>query len=105
MLGPWDNVRPQTGQRLGSCVHFSGSAAAARSLNGGGFEALTHKMVRVLGGVAVALLVSGSAAACGGGGGGGTTAKACGFKIAFFGALTGSAANLGVNIRNGAQLA
>ena len=28
-----------------------------------------------------------------------------GFKIAFFGALTGSAANLGVNIRNGAQLA
>ena len=29
----------------------------------------------------------------------------CGYKIAFFGALTGSAANLGVNIEQGAELA
>jgi branched-chain amino acid transport system substrate-binding protein len=67
---------------------------------------LTHRMVRALGGVAVALLISGTAAACGGGGGGGTsTAKDCGYKIAYFGALTGSSANLGINIRNGAVLA
>jgi len=31
--------------------------------------------------------------------------KNCGYKIAFFGALTGSAANLGVNIEHGAELA
>ena len=101
MLGRCDNVRPQTGQRLGSCAHFSGSNGAARSLDGGGFEALTHRMVRALGGVAVALLISGTAAACGGGGGGTSTAKDCGYKLAYFGALTGSSANLGINIRNG----
>jgi branched-chain amino acid transport system substrate-binding protein len=62
-------------------------------------------MVRALGGVAVALLISGTAAACGGGGGGTSTAKDCGYKLAYFGALTGSSANLGINIRNGAVLA
>jgi branched-chain amino acid transport system substrate-binding protein len=37
---------------------------------------------------------------------GGTSAgKNCGYEIAFFGALTGSAANLGVNIEQGAELA
>jgi branched-chain amino acid transport system substrate-binding protein len=51
-------------------------------------------------------------AACGGddtGGGdangGGSGGAGCGKSIAFFGALTGSAANLGINIRNGAKLA
>jgi len=29
----------------------------------------------------------------------------CGLKIGFFGALTGDAANLGINIKNGADLA
>ncbi len=31
--------------------------------------------------------------------------KACDLKIGFFGALTGDAANLGINIKNGADLA
>jgi branched-chain amino acid transport system substrate-binding protein len=43
---------------------------------------------------------SGGNNASGGGGGAG-----CGKSIAFFGALTGSAANLGLNIRDGAKLA
>lgn len=44
---------------------------------------------------------SGGGNASGGGGGG----AGCGKTIAFFGALTGSAANLGINIRDGAKLA
>jgi branched-chain amino acid transport system substrate-binding protein len=43
-----------------------------------------------------------------GSGSGGSTAAAgknCGYEIAFFGALTGSAANLGINISQGVQLA
>ncbi|MGY1603766.1 branched-chain amino acid ABC transporter substrate-binding protein [Geodermatophilus sp. SYSU D00815] len=41
-----------------------------------------------------------------GSGGGGTAAGSCeDVAIGFFGALTGSAANLGINIRNGVQLA
>ena len=51
-------------------------------------------------------------AACGGGdnssnnaGGGGGSNAACGKSIGFFGALTGSAANLGINIKDGAKLA
>ena len=47
--------------------------------------------------------------ACGGTtGGSANTAgggKACDLKIGFFGALTGDAANLGINIKNGAELA
>ncbi|GIE96957.1 branched chain amino acid ABC transporter substrate-binding protein [Paractinoplanes rishiriensis] len=49
------------------------------------------------------------AAACasddGDGGGGTGTASDCGYKIAFFGALTGGNAQLGINIRDGAKLA
>jgi branched-chain amino acid transport system substrate-binding protein len=36
---------------------------------------------------------------------GGTAATDCGYKIAFFGALTGGNAQLGINIRDGAKLA
>jgi branched-chain amino acid transport system substrate-binding protein len=38
-------------------------------------------------------------------GGTGTAASDCGYKIAFFGALTGGNAQLGINIRDGAKLA
>jgi branched-chain amino acid transport system substrate-binding protein len=68
---------------------------------------LRQKLVRVLGGVALAALV-GSTAACGGGDEGGDTNagdSACGSKIAFFGALTGSSAALGINENNGVKLA
>jgi len=60
----------------------------------------------VLGGAAILALVAG-AAACNKSSstGGGTTKKNCGFEIAYFGALTGSAANLGVNIEQGYELA
>jgi branched-chain amino acid transport system substrate-binding protein len=50
-------------------------------------------------------------AACGGNdntsnnAGGGSSNAACGKSIGFFGALTGSAANLGINIKDGAKLA
>lgn len=58
-------------------------------------------MVAVLG--AVALLATG----CNTSSSEGSSASGqdCDLSIAFFGALTGSAANLGVNIKNGAQLA
>ena len=60
----------------------------------------------MLGGAAILALVAG-AAACNESSstGGGTTKKNCGFEIAYFGALTGSAANLGVNIEQGYELA
>jgi len=55
--------------------------------------------------VAAALALS----ACGGTTGGSSSSaggsKACDLKIGFFGALTGDAANLGINIKNGADLA
>jgi branched-chain amino acid transport system substrate-binding protein len=57
--------------------------------------------------VAIVALVAG-AAACNKSTGGGSTSsggKNCGFEIAYFGALTGSSANLGVNIEQGAELA
>lgn len=41
---------------------------------------------------------SGSGGTAGGGG-------ACGYKVAYFGALTGDAANLGINIKNGVEVA
>jgi branched-chain amino acid transport system substrate-binding protein len=68
---------------------------------------LRQKLVRVLGGVALTALVV-STAACGGGDeGGGTEAgdSKCGYKLAFFGALTGSSAALGINENNGVKLA
>lgn len=51
---------------------------------------------------ALALVAAGCGSSDNSGSGGG---GACGKKIAYFGALTGSAANLGINIRNGTQLA
>jgi len=67
---------------------------------------LKRNLVRVLGGVAMMALVAGGAA-CGGGDGDTTEAggDACGYKIAFFGALTGPSAALGINENNGAALA
>jgi len=52
-------------------------------------------------GVAVAL----AAAGCSSSSDSSSGSKSCDLKIAFFGALTGSAANLGINERNGAKLA
>jgi branched-chain amino acid transport system substrate-binding protein len=61
----------------------------------------------VLGVATVSLAVAGGAAACNStstsSSSGGS--KNCGYEIAFFGALTGSSANLGVNIEQGAELA
>jgi branched-chain amino acid transport system substrate-binding protein len=56
--------------------------------------------------VAIIGLIAG-AAACNKDSGGSDTAGGsnCGYKLAFFGALTGSAANLGVNIEQGFELA
>jgi branched-chain amino acid transport system substrate-binding protein len=61
----------------------------------------------VIGGVAVIGLIAGSAACNKDSGGSETEAgnSKCGFELAFFGALTGSAANLGVNIEQGYELA
>ncbi|MFI5957107.1 branched-chain amino acid ABC transporter substrate-binding protein [Cryptosporangium sp. NPDC051539] len=53
-------------------------------------------------GAAVALAAAGCSSSDSDSSSGG---KACDLKIAFFGALTGSAANLGINERNGAKLA
>jgi len=52
-------------------------------------------------GVAVAL----AAAGCSSSDDSSSGSKSCDLKIAFFGALTGSSANLGINERNGAKLA
>jgi branched-chain amino acid transport system substrate-binding protein len=69
---------------------------------------LRQGLVRALGGVAIVALVAG-AAACNSnkstGGSSSSGSKNCGFEIAYFGALTGSSANLGVNIEQGAELA
>lgn len=63
-------------------------------------------LVRVLGGAAILALLAG-AAACNSNKStsGSSSGKNCGYKIAYFGALTGSSANLGVNIEQGAELA
>jgi branched-chain amino acid transport system substrate-binding protein len=57
--------------------------------------------------VAIIGLIAGAAACNKDTGGSGDTAGGsnCGYKLAFFGALTGSAANLGVNIEQGFELA
>jgi branched-chain amino acid transport system substrate-binding protein len=74
-------------------------------IDGGGFEALRQGLARAIGGVAIVALIAG-AGACN------STTKAtssgksfCGYDLAFFGALTGSSANLGINIEQGSQLA
>ncbi len=63
-------------------------------------------LTRALGGVAVVVLIAG-AAACnkGSSSGGSAKGKNCGYSLAYIGALTGSSANLGVNIEQGAELA
>ncbi len=67
---------------------------------------MRQKLVRVVGGFTLASALVVGASACGGGDGGGSASgDKCGLKIAFFGALTGDAANLGINIKNGAKLA
>jgi branched-chain amino acid transport system substrate-binding protein len=68
---------------------------------------LRQGLVRVIGGVAFAALLAGTAACNSSSNstsssGSGST---CGYEIAYFGALSGSAANLGVNIEQGAELA
>src|SRR5205085_8407561 len=68
-------------------------------------RALRQGLRRVLGGVAIVALIAGAAACNKSTSSGSAGGKNCGYKIAFFGALTGSAANLGVNIEQGAELA
>jgi branched-chain amino acid transport system substrate-binding protein len=72
-----------------------------------GSGALRQGLARVIGGASILLLAAGAAAcnstsknnnSSGGG-------KNCGHELAYFGALTGSSANLGVNIEQGAELA
>lgn len=61
--------------------------------------------VRAIGGLAVVGLIAGAAACNSDTGGDDTASGNCGYKLAFFGALTGSSANLGVNIEQGFELA
>jgi branched-chain amino acid transport system substrate-binding protein len=71
----------------------------------GGFEALRQGLARAIGGVAMVALIAG-AGACNSTTKASSSGKAfCGHEIAFFGALTGSSANLGINIEQGSQLA
>src|SRR4051794_23580928 len=74
---------------------------------GGGVPTLRQVLARAIGGVAVVGLIAGAAACNKDTGGGGSTASnsKCGSELAFFGALTGSSANLGVNIEQGFELA
>jgi len=67
---------------------------------------LRQVLARAIGGLAVVGLIAGTAA-CNTSSGGDNTAgnSKCGYELAFFGALTGSAANLGVNIEQGFELA
>jgi branched-chain amino acid transport system substrate-binding protein len=64
---------------------------------------LRQKLARVLGGAALVALVAGGAACSSGGDD--AADGACGYKIGFFGALTGSSAALGINMNNGVKLA
>jgi branched-chain amino acid transport system substrate-binding protein len=59
----------------------------------------------VIGGVAMLATIAGASACNSTSKNTGSAGKNCGKEIAFFGALTGSAANLGVNIEQGAELA
>jgi branched-chain amino acid transport system substrate-binding protein len=67
---------------------------------------LRQVLARAIGGVAVVGLIAGATACNKSTSGGGTASNSkCGYEIAFFGALTGSAAALGVNIEQGYELA
>ncbi|TYC03349.1 branched-chain amino acid ABC transporter substrate-binding protein [Micromonospora sp. WP24] len=65
---------------------------------------MRQKLTRVIGGVAMLALVAGGAA-CSSGGEETASGDKCGNKIAFFGALTGSSAALGIHENNGVKLA
>ncbi|OJF13976.1 branched-chain amino acid ABC transporter substrate-binding protein [Couchioplanes caeruleus] len=62
-------------------------------------------LARAIGGLAVIGLVAGAAACNSSSSSTDTASGNCGYELAFFGALTGSAANLGVNIEQGFELA
>ncbi len=68
-------------------------------------------LARAIGGVAMVALIAGAAACNSTAKTTGTAAPSasgganCGYSLAFFGALSGPAANLGINIKQGAQLA
>ncbi|MEU4643207.1 branched-chain amino acid ABC transporter substrate-binding protein [Micromonospora sp. NPDC023814] len=66
---------------------------------------MRQKLARVIGGVAMLALVAGGTACSSGGDDTASGGEACGNKIAFFGALTGSSAALGINENNGVKLA
>lgn len=67
---------------------------------------MRQKLIRTLGSaVAVAALLAVSACTDAGGGGDAAGGSKCDLKIAFFGALTGDNAGLGISIRDGAKLA
>lgn len=62
-------------------------------------------LARAIGGVAVVGLIAGAAACNSSSSSDTSSSSSCGYKLAFFGALTGSNANLGVNIEQGFELA
>ncbi|SBT47920.1 branched-chain amino acid ABC transporter substrate-binding protein [Micromonospora narathiwatensis] len=66
---------------------------------------MRQKLARVIGGVAMLALVAGGTACSSGGDDTASGGDKCGKKIAFFGALTGSSAALGINENNGVKLA
>ncbi|MEH0974290.1 branched-chain amino acid ABC transporter substrate-binding protein [Micromonospora sp. CPCC 205546] len=65
---------------------------------------MRQKLARVIGGVAMVALVAGGTA-CSSSDDAASGGDACGNKIAFFGALTGPSAALGINENNGVKLA
>lgn len=65
---------------------------------------MRQKLARVIGGVAMLALVAGGTA-CSSSDDAASGGDACGNKIAFFGALTGPSAALGINENNGVKLA
>ncbi|MEV0806753.1 branched-chain amino acid ABC transporter substrate-binding protein [Micromonospora sp. NPDC050200] len=66
---------------------------------------MRQKLARVIGGVAMVALVAGGTACSSGSDDTASGGDGCGSKIAFFGALTGSSAALGINEKNGVKLA
>jgi branched-chain amino acid transport system substrate-binding protein len=69
-------------------------------------SALRQGLARALGGASIlTLLVTGAAACNSTSNNNASNNSFCGYEIAFFGALTGSAAALGVNIEQGSELA